>query len=429
MAIFLGWASITQPARAFVPVAVLAAPQVVTASGSIAMGLLAGVVGLVGMYLEITDAQDNSIRVPLNSQNPAIIAPPPAPASTSTTSSTQYIYNSSSYSSLDSMCAAAETARWQWCYSLNTVWQQGPYTVTGAECKTSCCLSGGGCNYYVEPYSTSSTSSCPSGYTLNGSQCILDDARAVTPDKKFDYSRSNNQFAPASANDQDASTTPKHANTNGNVAVAGTSGMGESTQTIVKPLSNGGTQVITQIQRQSGALEQQVLSFSPDGQVIGFQVTESAAQLQVDPQTGTATVASPQPIMNPDGTTNTSILTQTPTSTSTATQAIQFPNDYNRESTQQDIRDKLANSQDVADPVQPSDSQFNDSFFKDTFAGLLAWQLPAHTSECPTGSFGWNDHQYTIDAHCHLIRDHWGLLSQAMAVVWIIVALFIVLRA
>jgi hypothetical protein len=108
-------------------------------------------------------------------------------------------------------------------------------------------------------------------------------------------------------------------------------------------------------------------------------------------------------------------------------------NDYARtgeaENAAKPTRDKLTNSEEVSDPTLPPDQNFHDSFFKDTFVPLLSWQLPGHASTCPVGSFDWNSSTYTIDTHCQLINDHWSLLSQAMAVVWVIAALFVVMRA
>ncbi len=91
--------------------------------------------------------------------------------------------------------------------------------------------------------------------------------------------------------------------------------------------------------------------------------------------------------------------------------------------------DKLVETSTAAgDPPVPGNGDYTD--FGTTFSSLLGWQLPGHTSQCPTASFNtpWNT-AYTIDSHCQLITNHWSALQAAMAVVWTIVALFIVLRA
>lgn len=81
------------------------------------------------------------------------------------------------------------------------------------------------------------------------------------------------------------------------------------------------------------------------------------------------------------------------------------------------------------DLVPKTASDFDAAFFPNTFDNLLAWQVPAHSSQCPTGSFSWGGHSYTIDAHCGLVSTYFGALSSIMVAVWLIVALFILLRA
>lgn len=122
-------------------------------------------------------------------------------------------------------------------------------------------------------------------------------------------------------------------------------------------------------------------------------------------------------------------------------QNIEFPSDYARQgeaaTAAQSIVDALGpkldkiteTGADPTDPTQPPGSEFDQAFFQGTFTNLLGWQLPAHTSQCPTSSFDWNSTSYTINTHCQLINDHFSVLASAMAVVWTIVALFILLGA
>jgi len=119
---------------------------------------------------------------------------------------------------------------------------------------------------------------------------------------------------------------------------------------------------------------------------------------------------------------------------------IEFPSDYARQgeaaSAAQSISstlgpklDKLVETSPApADPTVPDPSGYTD--FGTTFQSLLGWQLPGHTSQCPTASFTapWNT-AYTIDSHCQLVTNHWSALQAAMMVVWSMIALFIVLRA
>lgn len=122
-------------------------------------------------------------------------------------------------------------------------------------------------------------------------------------------------------------------------------------------------------------------------------------------------------------------------------ESIQFPSDYARQgeaaAAAQSINDALGpkldkiteTGADPADPVEPPNSQFDQAFFQGTFTNLLGWQLPAHTSQCPTSSFNWNNTSYTLDSHCQLVANHFSAFSSVMSVVWTILALFILLGA
>lgn len=120
---------------------------------------------------------------------------------------------------------------------------------------------------------------------------------------------------------------------------------------------------------------------------------------------------------------------------------IEFPSDYARQGEAQAAADSINNTlgpkldkitetgADPTDPAQPPGSEFDQAFFQGTFTSLLGWQLPAHTSQCPTSGFDWNGQTYTIDSHCQLVADHFGAFSTVMAVVWTVIALFILLGA
>lgn len=113
-----------------------------------------------------------------------------------------------------------------------------------------------------------------------------------------------------------------------------------------------------------------------------------------------------------------------------------WPDDYSREGTLQaakagidQLHKDLTDQQSTDDPSRPADSVFTDAYFNGTFDTLKTWSLPGHTSACPTGSFVWNSVTYTMDVHCQLFNDHMSTIQAAMAVVWSILALFIVMRA
>ena len=126
------------------------------------------------------------------------------------------------------------------------------------------------------------------------------------------------------------------------------------------------------------------------------------------------------------------------------TQTGTWPDDYARQATLLSVNTQLATANTnlssinraltepgtpATGPTLPDASLFTDQFFKDTFSPLLAWQLPLHTSQCPTSSFAAFGALYTVNAHCQLIQDHWGALSAVMTAVWSVLALFLVLKA
>lgn len=121
--------------------------------------------------------------------------------------------------------------------------------------------------------------------------------------------------------------------------------------------------------------------------------------------------------------------------------SVEFPSDYARAGEAQSAAnsindalgpklDKLAEmGADPTDPTLPQGSEFDQAFFQNTFTALTSWQLPAHSSQCPTASFNFNSTNYAIDSHCQLVADHFNALAAVMAVVWTMLALFILLGA
>lgn len=116
---------------------------------------------------------------------------------------------------------------------------------------------------------------------------------------------------------------------------------------------------------------------------------------------------------------------------------INFPDDYARQATLQaevtntgKISDAFTTqATNVTDPTTPTGSDFENAFFKGTFTNLLGWSAPAHTSACPSSSFDAFGRSFTVDAHCQLVNDNFTGVRQAMAVVYALLALFVVLRA
>ncbi len=445
-ALIFGWTVSTQSARAFAPVAVLGAPQIVAVGGEVyALAAMAGLIGITGLYSLMGDSEGNQVRVPLSNDSAAVPPAPVAPNQVSVSgggTSYEWAAHDSTWGSLGSVCSKYTsqpardvgygTTRTFQCVSISSNGGTGTMYTTYRDVNP-----GTGLDIRSEPYLVTVYSrqvaiplSCADGYTLSGSTCTLADARQAQSDRKIDYKRENGAYVPVSPNDADKNTAPKHGNQNGAVAWAGKTMDGYPTQSIQVVNPNGSSQIHTQISRPNGTLETQTLTFSPSGEVIGFTTTQTAASLQINPDTGTATVQAPAPVVNPDGSVNTSVQ---PSSSPQTQQTIQFPNDYARtgeaESAARPTRDKLSNSEDVRDPALPLEQAFNDAFFIGTFSQLLGWSMPAHASQCPTSSFFWNNAEYTIDSHCQMISNHWGVLQSAMAVVWVIAALFVVLGA
>jgi len=126
----------------------------------------------------------------------------------------------------------------------------------------------------------------------------------------------------------------------------------------------------------------------------------------------------------------------TSTGTGTDTGSVVFPSDYARageaaqaantiKTSVDQLKDRLTDSAAVADPEAP---QYT-NHWGDTFTGLLSWSLPAHTSTCPVATFDAFERTFRMDSHCQLAADYWETLRVAMVVVWVILALFILLRA
>ncbi|MBZ0261321.1 MAG: hypothetical protein K8F90_12065 [Hyphomicrobiales bacterium] len=195
-AIVFTFAVTTQPARAFAPVAVLAAPQIVSAgSMTYAIGAAAGLIGVIGLYLTIEDASENKIRIPLgaNENNQ-----PPAPTAAATAQATQINgycahYQSSCITAVypDASGAVAERG--------SVVCTQGVHSISGTYVN---CNEGGGYNIAIMEVSSAS---CPTGYTNSGGTCVLQNARQVTDDKTCDLLVSMGQFA--TADDLNCSST------------------------------------------------------------------------------------------------------------------------------------------------------------------------------------------------------------------------------
>lgn len=430
------------PAKAFAPVAVLAAPQIVTTSGSIAFGLFAGAVGLIGMYLEIQDATSgHNVRVPLGSVERNA---PPAPVAAATQPIAQAleyysIYYPGTGDTVNSACIAI-VPNINVNNNCSSGASSGPnylgvWAPTGCEFSYTCTYSQT-VHRAVLHLQNRQSSSCPAGYQASGNECILVDSRASVSDGNVDYKREGDNFTLASAADPDNALMDIHKRIPGaanNVQFVGQEN-GKPTIISVKAMPGGGTVVSKTVETQPGVVQQFHIAYDADGMQISAQQVQVSAQIAVDPVTKTATLVSPQTALQPDGSATTFAPNTTPASSNTPIPEIKFPTDYARDASVQTQTqkiqaqtDKLTNSEEVPDPTVPSVDDFKP--FDGTFDNLTGWQLPNHNSQCPTSQFEALGRVFHFNAHCQLIQNHFGLLQSAMNVVWVVLALFIVLGA
>lgn len=407
-------------AFAFAPVAVLAAPQIVSAGGTaylLTVASLSALVGVVGMYLEIEDAQENAIRIPLgsNANNE-----PPEPSAPSTAAMEGGLVVPG-----DKTCGRAYSGSTSYgftelCTLCMNNWGQYPGKI---------CVRIDDLDIYYDEVNTQGT--CPDGYSNSGGTCTLSNARRATDDKTCDILLSSGQFA--TADDMNCPATVDGTKLapmirDGKTIAYGRNSNGDPIMWEVTPGTSKYT--LKQSVQTSTATQTQVQTTTVEVDAVTSEITS------VSTNTSPGSLASPSASSVP---TSTDPQTQPTTSENTPTVQTQdgqvipefkFPDDYAREPTVKEIRDALTQqSTPPADPTAKTESEIGDQFFKTTFDSLKGWTLPGHSSQCPTGSFDAFGSTHVIDAHCTLINNHWGVLQAAMLVVWSIAALWIVLRA
>jgi hypothetical protein len=128
-------------------------------------------------------------------------------------------------------------------------------------------------------------------------------------------------------------------------------------------------------------------------------------------------------------------------STGSQSVTVQFPDDYARQPTLQNIDSnstaiKEALTQAVAAPTltDNGDDLSQSLSWGDTFTDIVAWRLPSHTSTCPVLDYaqviGGYDLHVHMDQHCTLIEEHLRApLEVVMAIVWLLAGFFIVMEA
>ena len=247
---------------------------------------------------------------------------------------------------------------------------------------------------------------CPTGYTQNNNTCILSEPEQVKkpPKGKDEIKRDGNVFA------RDPQQDP--ADNNPKVEVNGNK---------ISYIADNGEKVEIQ------------LSGSASG---GATVTHSIP----DTSTGTTKVNTTA-LSNTGATTGVNQQTYQGTGTqqsSTPSTGTTFPNDYAKAGEAQ----AAANSTnakldtlhgDLTSTANPADGNGTEPTFADAtgtaFNALNAWSVPAHISTCPTGTFTAFNQTFTLDAQCTVMEQVKTPLNLAAIVGWLVLALFIVLRA
>ncbi len=405
--------------------------------------LTAGVTSLIGgsiVALALTPSTaDAPMRVPLMSDQPtidAVMPPPTAPATVSPTTSYMYCGGSLSLSACIAQSVSICTQNAQSGYPTGTCTAGSPScSGGGSSCSVSIHISyvnGSSYDYQVS-MTGSSAVTCPAGSTSNGSQCVVTNPRQIQPDSKADVARTSAGFNYSA----EADALPSYAAVSGGKVYAqGKNSAGQPVMIEYAVSPDGTKTYITHYTQSEDATQttvrtQAITVDSATGAVTG--ATTGTAVGSINPATQAGAV--------PSVTTGAAVTS----GSGTSSEPLVLPTDYARtgeaanaatsinsklETLHKDLTEKGA---DVADPVSPQASAFSDAFFKGTFGNLLAWQLPSHTSTCPTITFDYmmfSSHQvHTMDAQCTISEQIRPVLNVVMIVCWTIVALFVLLEA
>lgn len=303
----------------------------------------------------------------------------------------------------------------------------------------------------VGPNGSPPAKTCANGYRLVGASTCMFDSRLSVSDNKVDVSRYGTEMTVMQ--DVDSSnpyvqpkTISVNGGTNNAIAVSGASEAGEPRRVVVEAMPDGGSRLVIQDQKTDAAgnsyLANRTIVINQAGTVTSASTHATAESLSASTSTNAQTGATTTQYTvaaNPASTYSPAVVgsgATAGTGTGTGTQSITFPSDYARQGESQSAANSTNTKIDAlkaglleASPAPNDPAMPEWAFFDGTFSGLLGWSLPSHTSQCPTGSFSAFDRTYTIDSHCNLIVSHWSALQSAMAVVWVIAALFIVLAA
>lgn len=448
--------------------AVMASEALLSAGTAILGGM-----AIAAILITPGDSSQNSLRIPLTSAPSITNSAIPAPAASGSVAAQEQ-----SPASRCGELLAQSTVRSQpaWCFVTTTFTSNGSSSYGGGyySCGYNRKVTGDpGCEAYnsetpndgaIQVYQANPSVTCPAGYTSgSGGSCTLVNARVAVPDSKHDVVRTSTGFSSSSSSDVDA--VPPYA------AVGSSGGASGSAPPAMGSAGAAPGKVYVSGKDSSGRPIAVEYAVSPDGTktyVTHYTQTDVGGQSVVNTQAITLDAATGQVVGSSASAAQGSIsgagsasvpvvetgASVAPSSTSTNTSPIVFPTDYARageaaqastsinskiETTGKSITDSIENSYKIDNAVSPDDpalpetAEFTDGFFKDTFSPLLSWQLPAHSSACPTPDlsftvFGSYNH-LILDSHCTIFESVKGTLSTVMIAVWLIVAMFIVLGA
>lgn len=375
------------------------------------------------------------VRIPLTLSDPV---PAPVPGSTPSPS-TLWSVSDGLCSQSGAVSSAAVCSQWFSCKSpsfspasnFTSLGVTGPGTYCGYT------LSGVSYTGAASGIQAVSVSACPAGWANSSGVCVLNNAYEAVPDGKTDYKRTGQTFDKYAGDETSAFDAFLSRSTvsvsNDRITISGADQLSGAPQTVGVTNTADGGSVITASTQKVDSLgrtytDVRDVTISPSGVVTAVQGSQQATY-----KTWNAT-------------TNNYTQISTPTSTYTPVQGatsepIVFPSDYARvgeaaaaanqvNASLGPKLDKITETgADPSDPSIPGSAEFDQAFFNGTFNNLLGWQLPAHSSACPTSSFDWNGSTYQVNSHCQLVNDHFGLFSTVMMVIWTILALFILLAA
>lgn len=397
-----------------------------TATSGGASALWSGVVASLGaavIYAGFKASDGSAVRFPVHSAHTS----PPAPSGAAGTASAVNTYSPGGTTSPDASCGVSLNS--QYCHAARTppdpLYCSFDHSALagGTGPDYECYLNqNGNVVYYAS--ATMSGSSCPAGYTSVSGVCTLSNSRAVVADQNCDVLRTGTAFSYYTG-DLDCAVS---GNVKGTISgdtwtVGGVDQYGNPVQLSVKALSDGGT------------LISQSVATKINGNDV---VTEKTVQL-TDQGVPVVNTQTQRPgTITPSTTDQTVSITSAPTgsviipTSSGGGGSITFPDDYNREATQQAIKTdvhSMVTATSVSDPTPATQSDVSPLLFVSTFSSLLAWSLPSHTSTCPAPVVTAFETAFTVDTHCTIAASLGPEISASFALVWLLLALFIVLSA